>query len=103
MGDPKKNRKKYSTPAHPWQAVRLKEESEFVNRFKSRAKSLIAADNEQSEKERKQLISRLVKLNLVSENATLDDVLGLKLDCICERRLQTFVYKLNLTRNIKQA
>ncbi len=121
MGDPKKNRKKYSTPPHPWQATRLKEEDELLNRFglknkkevwkmlslikkfKSQAKSLIASQTKQGEKERKQLIAKLVKLNLVSENATLDDVLELKLDSIFERRLQTFVFKLSLAKSIEQA
>ncbi|MBS3171004.1 30S ribosomal protein S4 [Candidatus Woesearchaeota archaeon] len=121
MGDPKKNRKKYSTPSHPWQATRLKEEGELLNRFglknkkevwkmistikrfKAQAKSLIASQTEQGEKEKKQLISKLAKLNLISENATLDDVLELKLDSIFERRLQTFVFKLSLAKSIEQA
>lgn len=121
MGDPKKNRKKYSTPAHPWQATRLKEEAilvekyglknkkevwkmiSIIKRFKSQAKGLIASYTEQSEKERKQLISKLFKLNLVNENATLDDVLGLKIESIFERRLQTLVFRKNLARTINQS
>ncbi len=121
MGDPKKNRKTYSTPSHPWQATRLKEEGDLVNkfglknkkevwkmtskikRFKEQAKGLIASTTEQGEKEKKQLIAKLARLNLVSENATLDDVLGLKIENIFERRLQTFVLKLNLAKTIEQA
>ncbi|MEK6936945.1 MAG: 30S ribosomal protein S4 [Nanoarchaeota archaeon] len=121
MGDPKKNRKKYSTPHHPWQATRLKEEDELVKKFglknkkevwkmistikhfKAQAKSLIASTSEQGEKEKKQLIAKLAKLNLVSENATLDDVLDLKIESIFDRRLQTFIHKGNLTKSITQA
>jgi len=121
MGDPKKNRKKYSTPSHPWQATRLKEEGELVEKFglknkkevwkmtyiikkfKGQAKSLIASTTPQAEKEKKQLIAKLIKLNLVSDNATLDDVLGLKIESIFERRLQTFVFKLGLAKSIGQA
>ena len=121
MGDPKKNRKKYSTPSHPWNATRLKEEGELVDkfglknkkevwkmtsvikRFKSQAKSLIAGYTEQSEKEKKQLLVKLNKLNLVNETATLDDVLGLKIESVFERRLQTLVFKKGLGRSVKQA
>lgn len=121
MGDPKKNRRKYSTPAHPWQATRLKEEADLVfryglknkkevwkmisiiKRFKSRAKNLIAGYTEQNEKEKKQLISKLNRLNLVNEDGSLDDVLGLKLDSIFERRLQTLVFRKGLTKTVKQA
>ena len=121
MGDPKKNRKKYSTPSHPWQATRLKEEGELVEKFglknkkevwkmtyiikkfKGQVKSLIASTTPQAEKEKKQLIAKLIKLNLVSDNATLDDVLGLKIESIFERRLQTFVFKLGLAKSIGQA
>lgn len=121
MGDPKKNKKKYSTPSHPWQASRLKEEKDLLNRFglknkkevwkmislikkfKTQAKNLIASTTPQGEKERKQLIAKLAKLNLVSDNATLDDVLDLKIENIFERRLQTFVLKLNLAKTIEQS
>ena len=121
MGDPKKNRKKYSTPPHPWNATRLKDEkvlvesfglknkkevwkmTSIIKRFKSQAKSLIAGYTEQSEKEKKQLLAKLLKLNLVSENATLDDVLGLKIESVFERRLQTLVFKKSLARSVKQA
>lgn len=121
MGDPRKNRKKYSTPPHPWQASRLKEEGALVEkfglknkkevrktvskikRFKSIAKSLIAGTTEQSQREKKQLITRLIKLNLVNENGTLDDVLGLSIESIFERRLQTLVFRKGLGRSIEQA
>lgn len=121
MGDPKKNRKKYSTPAHPWQATRLKEEGELLERFglknkkevwkmvslikgfKTQAKSLIASQTEQGEKERKQLIAKLARLNLVSETANLDDVLDLKIESVFERRLQTFILKIGLAKTITQA
>ena len=41
MGDPKKNRRKYTKPSHPWQAGRLKEESELLKMLKSRQKILL--------------------------------------------------------------
>ena len=41
--------------------------------------------------------------NLLSENAVLEDILGLSMKDLCERRIQTVVLKKNLARSIKQA
>ena len=120
MGDPRKQRKKYTKSLHPWQATRIKEEKILLNeyglknkkeiwksesllrRFKSQAKRLIATKTEQSKKEEEQLIKRLAKLNILNEDSKLDDVLGLTLRNILDRRLQTIVSK-KFSREIKQA
>jgi len=75
----------------------------IIKNVKKQAKNLIAGYSEQSEKEKKQLIARLIRLGLLGENASLDDILGLKLESIFERRLQTLVYKFGLTKSVKQA
>ena len=121
MGHPKKQRKKYSKPLHPWRSARIEEEKILVKdyglktkkeiwkaesllrKFKSHAKSLIARKDEQSKKEEIQLLEKLSKLNLVSKNAKLDDVLTLGTKDILERRLQTILYKRKLARSINQA
>jgi|ETNmetMinimDraft_2_1059921.scaffolds.fasta_scaffold10396_2 small subunit ribosomal protein S4 len=121
MGDPKKHRKKYSTPLHPWQATRIEEEKQILNeyglrnkkeiwkldsllrRFRSQAKKLIASTTDQARKEEKLLIVKLAKLGLLNEEAHLDDVLGLNLRDVLERRLQTLVYRKNLARSAEQA
>ena len=33
MGNPKRHRKKYSTPAHPWQRARIEEERELSKEY----------------------------------------------------------------------
>ena len=121
MGDPRQQRKKYSTPEHPWRAKRLEQEKELskeygfrtkkeiwkmesiLRNFKKQAKNLIALNTEQSKKEEKQLLNKLIKLNLVKENAKLEDVLGLDIKNILDRRLQTLVYKKGLAKSAKQA
>lgn len=121
MGDPKKIRKKYDTPRHPWIKSRIEEEKrirfEFGTRskkeiwkmetilknFKSRAKTLIILRTQQSEIETKQLFSRVKELGLVTDEVTFDNILGLNLDNIMDRRLQTIVFKKGLARSVKQA
>src|SRR3989344_6520595 len=124
MGDPRKQRKKYKGPSHPWQRKRIEEEriikkeyglknkkeiwkaSSILRRSNIQAKKLISEKNKgnpQAEIEEKQLIGRLYKLGLLNEDAKLDDVLSLELKDILNRRLQTFVYKKGLCLTPKQA
>ncbi len=121
MGDPRKIKSKYSRPAQPWQRERIDEERTLVREYglknkteiyKARsklktfadlAKKLIAMRGEQAEKERQQLISRLTRLGLVKTGAQLDDVLGIQLKNILERRLQTFVFRKGFARSVNQA
>ena len=121
MGDPKKIRKQYSTPIHPWQKARIDEEKILIKEyglskkkeiwiqaskvrgFARQAKSLIANTTPQGEKERNQLISKLISLNILQPEADLDDVLELGTKNLMERRLQTLVFKRGLAKSIKQA
>lgn len=121
MGDPKHSHKSYQKPTHPWQKERIISEQElsreygvknkrelwkmqaFLRNFGDQAKKLIAATGDQSEKERKQLMARLLKYGLVDASATLDAVLSLTIRDIMERRLQTQVYKKGLARTPNQA
>lgn len=121
MGDPKKLKKKYSRPEHPWRAERIEEEKKltkeygFKNKteiwkmnsilrnFLSDAKRIAATRTAQSEKEKIQLLGRLKRLGLLPETASLDNVLELTLRDILERRLQTLVFRKGLARSVKQA
>ena len=121
MGDPKKRRKKYMTPNHPWQKARILEEAELiksyglknkkeiwkaasiVRKFRTQAKKLSSQNSEQAAKETSQLLSKLRRLGLLDDEGTLDDVLSLKTEDILERRLQTIVYRKGLAKSIKQA
>jgi len=121
MGDPKKPKKKYSTPGHPWEKTRIEEEKiilkeyglsnkkelwkleSVLKNFKSQIKKLASLKGKQAEREKAQQTNRLLSLGLVKQDAQLGDVLGLKLKDIMERRLQTLVFKKELSRSIKQA
>ncbi|MFC1754005.1 30S ribosomal protein S4 [Thermoproteota archaeon] len=121
MGDPKKTRKKYETPRHPWNKDRIEEEKillreygirnkkeihkmrSILRKFKDQAKKLIALKTAQGEKEKQQMFAKLNKLGLLQESTSLDPVLDLALRDVLERRLQTQVYKKNLAKSVNQA
>jgi len=121
MGDPKKIRKTYKRPGHPWQRERIEEERPLVKEyalknkrelwkvnsilrdFKYQSKKLAALQTEQSQMERLNLIKKIQKLGLIKENAQIDDVLGLTIKNLLDRRLQTLVYKKGLARTTTQA
>jgi small subunit ribosomal protein S4 len=121
MGDPKKLKKSYSKPNHPWQKLRIDEEkllmkgygfknkqelwkvTSKLNTFKYRIKNLIPKKDAVSELEKKDLVSKLFRMNLVKDNAIPEDVLAITFKDICERRLQTILVRKNLARGIKQA
>ena len=121
MGDPKRLRKKYQTPSHPWNKQVIEEEKKvvkeyglkkkkeihiatsFLKKYKDIAKKLIVDQTPQGMKEQKQMISKLHKYGLVQENARLDEVLGLQLSDVLRRRMQTLVQKKGLAKTAKQA
>jgi small subunit ribosomal protein S4 len=125
MGDPKFSRRKYDTPAHPWEGDRIKEENEllmkyglknkrelwraksFVRGLRSQSKELQAktrTGDPQAKIETDQLLARCAKLSLLPlEGATLNDVLSLNTEAILARRLQTIVYRKGLAYTPKQA
>ena len=121
MGSPKKQRKKFSKPAHPWQKERILAEQELLkeyglNRkyeiwkmntilrnFTHQAKNLVTIKNPQIEKERSQLLTKLFSMGLLAKDTTLEDVLSLTLKDVMERRLQTLVYRKNMAGSLKQA
>ena len=121
MGDPKKIRKKYSTPGHPWQKSRIDEEIALVKdygfknkkelwkmasvlkKFKQQIKRLTAQTGKQADTEKQQLLSKLQRLGLTKGVATADEILGLNIKDVVERRLQTIVFRKGLARSMKQA
>lgn len=121
MGHPKKQRKKYTTPLHPWEKDRMDAEDKlcrqygltskreiwkmesFLRNYRRQARRLLAASGPQAEIESKQLLERLRRLGLIAEGGTLDDVLGLTIEHVLGRRLQTLVYKKGLARSPHQA
>ncbi|MFT4309979.1 MAG: 30S ribosomal protein S4, partial [Candidatus Woesearchaeota archaeon] len=121
MGDPKKRRKKYATPNHPWQKERLEAEEPLIKayglknkkelwraqstlrRFRTQAKKLSSTLAAQSVVEEENLLLRLRRLGMLKPESRLDDVLTLTLHDILERRLQTIVYRQGLAKSMEQA
>ncbi|MBN2459514.1 30S ribosomal protein S4 [Candidatus Woesearchaeota archaeon] len=121
MGDPKKIRRKFDKPSHPWQKARIESEKLVIEeyglqnkkdlwrmetvlrRFKNQVKSLASRSDEQSKLEEKQLVDRLVSLGLIKHDETLDAVLGLETKNVMERRLQTLLVRKRLARSMVQA
>ena len=121
MGDPKRHRKKYQKPHHPWNKTRIEEEKVLKQEYGFRkkhevwkcqsilrsltqqAKKSIAAQGAQAQKEKQLLVQRLHRLGLVQPSASIDDVLSITLKNILERRLQTIVLRKGLAKTIGQA
>ena len=113
MGQPRKSRKKYNTPPHPWNAERIKNENKLmtkyglknkkeiwkadtlVRRYSREARYLLGFSADQMQKEKLQLLGHLARTGVLPEDAALEDIL--------RRRLQTIVYKKGLARTPKEA
>jgi small subunit ribosomal protein S4 len=112
----KRQRKSYQRPFKRWDKSRIKEErqlmkdyglhnkkelwkaADVVRAFRSRARRLFTEDTG-----REELFGRLQKLGMFTKEATLDDVLGLKVKDVLERRLQTMVLRKGLASTPNQA
>jgi small subunit ribosomal protein S4 len=121
MGGIRKPRKKYVAPGHPWQKTRLAEELNFVGeyglrnkrelwrhrtalaRFRGTARDLLALPDEERGVRESQLLGRLNRLSLLKSESRLDDVLGLTMRDILERRLQTQVLRQGLAKSVYHA
>lgn len=120
MGSIKKIRKKYSKPSHPWRSTRIEEENQIckdygipkktevwktiakLESYKNQTKRLSSIDNTQSALEMGNLIAKVKSYNLI-QNDTSDEILGITLKNLLDRRLQTIVFKKNLAKGMKQA
>ncbi|MAG18012.1 MAG: 30S ribosomal protein S4 [Candidatus Diapherotrites archaeon] len=121
MGDPKKRRKQYTTPRKKWDKQLLESERKVVNFYglknkkelrkhttwlrnkRQIARSLLALPLETRMIREKELMSGLRKIDLVKADAILDDVLGLKVEELLEKRLQTAILRKGLANTSKQA
>ncbi len=121
MGDPRKNRKTYQTPRHPWRKEQLEEELRLLGEYGLRnkrelrrhetqlseirgiARTLLGAIEEQRAQLERQYLKRMSRLGILPETATVDNILDLNVKDLMERRLQTIVYRTGLARTIHQA
>jgi len=122
MGDPKFPSKHYDTPSHPWQKVRIEEESGLIHQYglknkreiwrantkvremRRQARKLTANSNDkQAQKEENLLLAKLNRLGMLEQNSGLEDVLTMTSESVLDRRLQTQVYLQGLSSTVKQA
>jgi small subunit ribosomal protein S4 len=122
MGDPKFPSKHYNTPSHPWQKVRMEQESKLMHQYglknkkeiwradtkvremRRQARKLTANSNEtQAQKEKVLLLAKLNRLGMLEQDSALEDVLTMNPENILDRRLQTQVYLQGLSSTVKQA
>ncbi len=122
MGDPKRPRKTWEGPKHPWIKERLERERELLGRyglrnkkelwkaetlarkFRHRARALLGLPPEARREAAKALLEKLYKMGIIDDpNADVDIVLSITAEDILERRLQTIVYKKGLAKSIYQA
>ena len=121
MGDPRKNRKKYDTPMHPWNKARIDSEKILTREYGIRRKNEIwkhdsmlknfhdvakevVAEGAKGETKKKQMIARLQKLGIITKDSnTTDAVLNVTLKDIMERRLQTLLLRKGFARTPLQA
>ncbi|MCE4610743.1 MAG: 30S ribosomal protein S4 [Desulfurococcales archaeon] len=122
MGDPKKPRKKWEGPKHPWIKERLEREREILGRYglrnkkelwkaetlarrlRHRARALLGLPPEARREAAKVLVEKLYKMGIIDNpNVDVDAILGITAEDILERRLQTIVYRKGLARTIYQA
>jgi small subunit ribosomal protein S4 len=114
----KRSRKKYERPLKPWNKERIEKDRETMKsfglrkkmeiwrteglsrKFRRMARDLVARKDKEMERV---LLKKLVKLGVLNEGATLDDVLGLTLENFLDRRLQTVVFKKGFANSPKQA
>mgnify|MGYP001124495767 CR=1 FL=1 len=121
MGDPKRQRKRYETPRFPWRGDRLGSElavfGEFglrnkrelwrtntdLSNYRKTARALLIAPPERRRRLEQDLLGGLHRLGVLGEDATIDDVLNLRVEDLLNRRLQTMVHRLGLAASPVQA
>ena len=124
MGHPKFSRPKFDTPKHPWKKARIDEEHDIsarhglknmkeiwkarsqLRRIRQQAMKLIGRVDSTLPhwiREKEDLLESLTRKGILSEEATIDDILTLNVEDILNRRLQARVYAKGLASSMKQA
>jgi len=121
MGDPRRRRKKYNSPGHPYQETRLESELVLVGKYglrnkkelwkartrmgnyRAQAREILALEAEERDEREGILITKLARLGIVEEGTTSDEVLGMEVEAILSRRLQTLVLETGHASTIHQA
>lgn len=121
MGDPRRRRKQYTSPGHPYEAARIESELVLVGRYglrnkkelwkartslgnyRAQARTILALEAEEREIAEETLVRKLVRLGIVPEGITSDEILGLEVESVLKRRLQTLVLEKGFASTVHQA
>jgi len=121
LGDPKKKHKKYKTPESPFDQTRLTDELGLIGTYGLRnkkelwrhrtvirnflriAREMLSMDPEKRATEENDLRRRMHDLGLVQRDVGLEGVLGLRIEDVLERRLQTMVHRSGMASSLFQA
>jgi small subunit ribosomal protein S4 len=121
MGDPKGPRKTYVRPKSPWRSDQLAQELYLLGTYglrnkrelwkaqtqlsaiRKQARHLLAASEEVRVREEATLLESLKRKGLLGEGVVLDDVLGLSVEDLLSRRLQTLVFKKGLAVSLQHS
>jgi len=111
-------KKKFTTPLRPWDRQRIDTEREILALFGLRNKKELWRTDETLKKYRRlardfiarpdpeknrAVVERLVKMGVLEEGASIDDILALKTQKFLERRLQTMLKTKGLANTVKHA
>jgi small subunit ribosomal protein S4 len=114
----KRQRKKHTKPFRPWDKTRIDKERKLMDTYGLRrkkelwrvesilrnyrrmARNLAAKIDKEQEKV---LLDKVFREGLLEKGQELDDVLALNTEKLLERRLQTMVFRKNLSTTPKQA
>ena len=121
MGDPKKQRKTYETPRHPWRRDQLEVELRLVGEYGLRnkrelwryktmlsqvrgiARSMLGVSEEERGKLEREYLAKLSRIGVLPEAASIDEILDLEIRDLMERRLQTMVFRRGMAKTPYQA
>jgi small subunit ribosomal protein S4 len=121
IGDPRRLKKKFKKPKHPFQRERLKEELEFIGKYGLRNKrefwkmrTIVGNWRDIARKSRtlprdqmievqQTLLRKLSKLGILGSDAEFEDILLLEVEDLLKRRLQTLVFEKGFAQTIYQA
>ena len=121
MGDPRRLKKKFKKPKHPFQKERILEELEFIGKYGLRnkrefwkmrtvlgnwrkiARESRSLPQEKAKEVQQELIRKLNRLGVIGAEAQFEDVLLLTVDDILKRRFQTLVFEKGLTKTVYEA
>ncbi|MBI4014585.1 MAG: 30S ribosomal protein S4 [Candidatus Aenigmarchaeota archaeon] len=116
MGHPKKQKKKFASPTKPYDKERIDREKKLLSSyglrrkkeirraesilrdFRQRARTLQASANATKERE---LIDKLATLGV--DVKSLDNILGVSVEQLMDRRLQSVIFKKGMANSMKHA